>query len=267
MSYTTHEKIRVESGFQQRFVKESFLNDPDGSVKTFFVRSDDNVRFVPDFNTGNTIAGVSDVQVWIGLSGVLGVSQMAVSSIDIDAGSVTLTATPDSGSSLTISYASSPITSTDIETKRLQAEAIVNQRITQCYDLPISPTPSVLTDLSTRLASALLLIRGYGTGARDTSGDGYALYAQLMGDNNRSNDGNDTVNVGEIGMICSQGYQLVDDNGNIIPRNDEDSEVSTEYIDGGRVRGRLYDVTEEAFRFKPFQEDVNRDQPGTWGTN
>jgi hypothetical protein len=265
MAYTTHEKIRSFAGFQQVFVKEAFVNSPDGSAKTFYVKSDDVYKFVPNFYTGSTVAGVSDVAVWVGLSGVLGSSRVNITSINSDEGSVTLSGTPDNGCSLTVTYASSPLSGDAIENVRLQAESIINQKLSNCYDLPISPTPSVLESLATRLSSAMLLIRGYGTGARDTNGDGYALYSQLMGTNSIMGDNeSSTIEVGEIGMICQPNYQLVDDTGAVIPRNDENTiDGGSDYVAGGRVVGRLYDVTEEEFRFKEYQVDADRDQKGS----
>lgn len=267
MALTTHESIRKESGFQSQFIRQPFRNSPDGSAVTFFVDSDDNVKLVPEFSTGHTIAGISDVQVWLGLSGVYGASLLGVSAVDIDQGSIRLAVTPATGSSLTVSYSSSAITSSDIEDVRRRAEATVNQRLSLCYDLPIAPTPSSIASMATRLAAALLLIRNFGTGARDTSLDGYKLYEQMMGANQRLlNTGTDSElsDVGEIGLICSPNYQLVDDDGNVIPRNDDDSIVGNNtFIAGGRVAGRLFEITEESFRFKPFQEDVNQEQPGS----
>ena len=32
---------------------------------------------------------------------------------------------------------------------------------------------------------------------------------------------------------------------------------------GGRVAGRLFDITEENFRYKDWQDNVDRDQPGS----
>lgn len=268
MALTTHEKIRVEAGFQSRFVKESFLTEPTGQT-VFFVRSDFNVKFVPEFNTGNTIAGVSDVKVWCGLSGIGGVSRMAVISLDIDSGSVTLSKAPDSGCSLTISYSSSAVESQDVENVRLRAESMINQRLSLCYNLPISPTPSILIDYASRLSAALLLIRGYGSGSQDTSVDGYKLWNQLMGSGEYSDsDTTPVINIGEIGLICSSGYQLVDDNGTIISRNDEESITSDgTYKSGGRVKGRLYDISEEEFRYKDWQSNVDTDQPGSFKTS
>lgn len=262
MAYTTHEKIRLEAGFQQRFVKEDFLNNPNGVLTTFFVKTDDNIKFVPEFGTGSTIAGVSDVKVWIGLSGIFGVSQMIVNSINIDSGSVTLNAIPNNGCSLTITYSSSSVSDNDIEQIRLQSESILSQRLAQCYELPLTATPSMITREATGLAAALLLIRGYGTGSRSTSTDGYALYSQLMGDNEDK-----AGKIGEIGMICQPGYQLINDDGTVVPRTDEQTFIDNTYIMGGRInRGRLFDISEEVVRFKPFQDDVNRNQPGTIGT-
>lgn len=268
MALTTHEKIRVEAGFQQRYVKEEFLTGATSNgATTFHVKSDDNIKFVPEFGTGNTLAGVSDVKVWCGLSGDNGVSRLAVNSINRDSGAVVLGCTPNSGCSLTISYSSSPIGSQDIENIRLQAESIINQRLTLCYDLPISPVPSVLTSLASRLSAALLLTRGYGTGSRDTSADGYALYEQLMGSGEAQQEFGEmrtAVDVGEVGMICRPAYQLVNDDGTRIPRNDEERIGGNfTYKTGGRVRGRLYDITEENFRYKEWQEDADAYQPGS----
>lgn len=263
---TTHEKIRLESGYQHRFSRVSFLNTPDGTGTAFYVGTDDPVRIVPNFSTGNTVAGVSDVAVWLGLSGVNGSSRMSVSSVDYEAGIVTLGVTLTSGASVTIDYASSPLTHFDIESVRLQAENIVNQRLSLCYDLPIAPTPSVLTSLATRLSAALLLIRDYGVGARSTSKDGYMLYDRLMGRNQQQNADVvvGTMEVGEVGMICLPNYQLVDDNGTIIPRNDESKvSASVSYVAGGRVSGRLFNITDENVRFKEPQVDANTLQSGS----
>ena len=266
MALTTHEQIRVESGFQLRFTKNDFLETPNGGSTVFHVTTDDNVKFVPEFSTGNTVAGASDVKVWLGLSGIGGVSRMGVVSVNIDSGSVTLDTAPDTGASLTVSYSSSPMSSVDVEDVRMRAESIISQRLTLCYNLPISPVPSVLTSLATRLSSALLKIRAYGTGSRDTADDGYRLYDILMGENEvpATRNTDQVLDVGEVGMICRANYQLVDDNGNTIPRNDS-NEVAGDftYVDGGRVRGRLYDITEEPFRYKESQVDVNKRQAGS----
>lgn len=276
MALTTHEKIRVEAGFQNRYVKEAFLTNPESGVSgatVFFVRTDDNVKFVPDFGLGGTVAGVSDVKVWIGLSGINGVSRAVVTAIDNDSGAVTIGAKLPSytGCSLTISYSSSPVTSDDIENIRLQAESIINQRLSLCYDLPISPVPSCLTSLASRLSAAFLLTRGYGTGSRDTATDGYALYEQLMGSGEAEREigtNANVINIGEIGMICRPNYQLPNDAGAIIARNDNESfQGNAAYKSGGRVTGRLYDITEENFRYKDYQQDVDIDQPGSIDTS
>src|SRR3990172_10757874 len=201
MALTTHEKIRLEAGFQSRFVRQSFKSNPGSGATTFYVKTNDNVKFVPEFGTGGTIAGISDVQVWLGLSGINGSSRLNISIIDIDQGAVTLTVAPDTGSSLTINYSSSAIPSLDIEQARLRAESMISQRLSLCYDLPVSPIPSVLEGLASRLSSALLLIRGFGTGSADTAADGYRLYELLMGNNQyqQSSNSPDALTVGEVG--------------------------------------------------------------------
>lgn len=267
MALTTHENIRVESGFQSKFVRQPFKNAANGVDTVFFVNSDDNYKFVPDFGTGSTIAGISDIEVRLGLSGVYGTSILGVSAIDIDDGSVRLSVIPVSGASLVITYSSSAISSKEIESIRLQAESIVNQRLSLCYDLPLSPTPSSINSLATRLASALLLIRSFGPNSRSTSSDGYALYEKLMGDNAgviALGTDSEVRNVGEIGLICTPNYQLVDDSGAIVQRNDDEDIIGDiEYSVSGRIDGRIYDITEEPFRKKPWQVDVDAEQPGS----
>jgi hypothetical protein len=145
----------------------------------------------------------------------------------------------------------------------VQAEAIINGKLGECYDLPINPTPSVISNYATRLSSALLLIRGYGTGSRDTSRDGYALYQQLLGLGEISGEGKYNLQVGEIGMICEPHYQLLQDDGSVIPRNDTNKIGDIGYSSGGRIKGRLYDITEEDFRYKEWQVDANKSQPGS----
>lgn len=266
MAYTTHQQIRVEAGFQSRFVQIPTLNQPTGSTTAFLVDTDDMVKFVPEFNTGGTIAGVSDVAVYVGIAG-LGLSRMAVSSIDLDSGRVVLSTAPASGSSLVVSFASSAIPSYEIEQARLRAEATLNQRLAQCYELPVAPTSSYLGKLATELATALLLIRNFGTSSRDTAADGYALYQKLLGNNSfnagQVNGQGSQLDNGEIGLICTPGFVLVDDSGDIIPRNDGGAESNYAFQVGGRVTGRLYDITEEEFRYKENQNDANRNQPGS----
>jgi hypothetical protein len=258
MALTTHEYIRTEAGFQHRFSRDRFTEELKTGATSFHVRSDDSIKIVPNFGTGSTVAGVSDVKVWCGLSGVGGVSRMSVHSVDPESGRVSLATSPDVGCSLTIDYASSPISSDDVEQVRLQAESIVNQRLSLCYDLPINPVPSIIRNYANRVASAILLIRGYGTGSRNTSADGYELWDNLVGV--KVVHGKEQP--GELELICSPNYQLVDDSGGVLRRNDT-GYASGSYQEGGRVRGRLFDITQENFRFKNYQADVNAEQPGS----
>lgn len=265
--YTTHEKIRREAGMQSPFRLLPFLNDPNGSQTNFFVATDDAVKIVPDFNTGATLAGVSDIQVWFGLSGLIGLSRMNVSSINEETGQVTLGTAPSTGGSLIVSFSSSPLGYQEVEDARAQAEASLNQKLALCYNLPITSNAPYLTQLATSAAAVRLLIKNYGTGALDTNGDGYALYNLVFGQNmaliNQGTDA-ESANVGEIGLICGSNFVLVDDSGNIIPRNDDASiEGGGRFEVGGLVRGRLFDISEENFRYKDYQEDVNRPQPGS----
>lgn len=258
MAYTTQEKIRVEAGFQTRFNREKFINSPDGVTSKFYVRSDSYVKFIPEFGTGNTIAGVSDVQVFVGLSGINGLSRMSVSSIDINEGSVVLGSVPALGTSLTITYSSSGIPSLDLENVRLEAEALVNQRLSRAYAVPFGVTISHITNVTTKLAAAYLMMRNYGTGNRDTAADGYALYKTIVGDNQYDKDGNPIGNLGELGTMLLTKYTLVDDNGNIIPRIDTDDIVANNaFVVGGLNGGRLYDISEEPFRKKDYRDGNN----------
>jgi len=92
------------------------------------------------------------------------------------------------------------------------------------------------------------------------------LYEQLMGKQQQdySDSGVGVLEVGEIGMICRPNYQLVDDNGTIVVRNDEDNiESSVTYTEGGNVRGRLHNITDENMRFKDYQIDADSNQAGS----
>lgn len=270
MAFTTNENIRVQSGFQSRFMRQSFENSPDGGATTFFVKTDDNIKFVPEFGTGNTTAGVSDVQVYVGLSAQFGASRMNVSSINSETGAVTLDAAPDSGASVTVNYSSSSIEDREVNEKSRMADGAINARLALCYGLPLSPVPTTISDLAGKAAAALLLIKHYGVASRSTSADGYMLYSQVFGDNTgviargTKSAETATANVGEIGLICSPNYQIVDDSGNILSRNDADSiDGDSEFKPGGRVTGRIHDITEETFRKKKWQKDADRPQPGS----
>lgn len=264
MALTTHEKIRIESGFQSRYTKEASLNSPDGIASVFFVQSNDAVKFVPALNTGNTIAGISDIQVWLGLSGIFGVSLLGISAINIDSGSIQLSIVPVLGSSLTINYSSSAISSQDVEDIRLEAEALINQRLSLCYNMPVASIGR-LNLMAARLGAAFLLTRGYGAGTRsDMAVDGYKLYALLLGDGQMNQGDPKIKGAGEIGMICTPNWQMVDDSGNIVQRNDAGNGNATDsFIAGGRVNGTIYDITEEGFRKKDSQQWANQDQAGS----
>lgn len=269
MDLTTHEKIRKEVGFQSHFVREAFKNSPDGSDSVFFVQTDDNHKIVPEFLTGATTAGISDVKVYVGLSGIDGISQMTVTSIDDVAGSITLDTPPSTGASVVVTYSSSSVSNEDIGIIKREVQTIINQRLSLCYSTPLTTVPSSITRMASRLAGAFLLIRNYGTGSRNASADGYALYEQIMGSNEQMlgrGDDNDISIVGELNMICTGNFNLVDDSGNIIDRTDESAIGAVKFTSGGRTGGRVYDITEEQFRRKDFQSEVDKNQPGSGNT-
>jgi hypothetical protein len=266
--YVTDQRVRIEAGMQQRYSRQPFRSDPDGSETDFYVESDDRHKIVPEFSTGNTMAGVSDVKVYCGLSGVAGASRMGIDEVDSETGRVTLGTAPDSGCSLIVTYSSSALSHEDIDEVRTEAEGIINNRLSKCYDLPLGSECPAVDSMSARLSTALIWIRGYGTGGRERQRDGEMLYSQLMGSGARIQGkgkfGTQRVEVGEIGYICTPGFSLVDDGGNVIDRNDDDAvSNAVGYKAGGRVTGRLYDITEEEFRYKEPQADADTDQPGS----
>lgn len=267
MSYTTNQKIRVEAGFQNRFNRVPFQSNPNGIATEFFLTNDDYVKIVPEFGVSSATTGVSHVAVYVGLSGVAGVSRMNVSNIDADIGSITLDTAPDNGSSLTVTYASSAIPENEVTEVLNRAESTINKRLSLCYDLPISEDVPELTRLSTQLAAALLLIRSYGTANPSTAQDGYAMYDRLIGENYgviNTGDNAEVEDVGEIGLICRAGYELVNKSGEELTKNATGALNNSKYTAGGRVDGRIYDITEEPFRFKDYQTSTdNREQPGS----
>lgn len=270
MALTTHEDIRVEAGFQSRWLRKGFLNSPGVSTNTFYVDNREYVKFVPEFGSGGTIAGVSDVKVYLGLSGVLGTSILGISAINAEQGSVTLAVIPPVGSSVVISYASSGIPSIDVEQVRVESEATVYQRASLCYNFPLGAVAPTLGYMARRLAAATLMIRNYGQGSKGSAQDGYALYLRMIGKNQTTSAAGaassraSVLEVGEIGMICTPNFILTDENGQQIPRTDSDEVLSSgTFAAGGRIGGRMYDITEEGFRKKDYQIDVDTDQPGS----
>jgi len=268
MMYTTPEKVRVRAGFQNPYNRVPILGTPDGAETTFYIDNEDPIKFVPAQGLSAMVAGISSIKVYVGLSGVLGSSQMVVTAIDDELGSFTLGTAPVVGASVTITYSSSSISNEDVDDILSQAQNLINNKLGQCYDIPLSPVPSVIERLTTDLAAFYLLEREYGAAAPDSNSDAQALYDRLFGDNSvvvRPGTTTDTevINNGELGMICTPKYVLYQNDGTLIGRKDDDISGNNTFITGGRVNGRLFDITEEPFRKKDWQIDVNQNQPGS----
>jgi hypothetical protein len=193
------------------------------------------------------------------MSGADGLSVMTVTAISQLDGAITVNTAPTTGASIVATYTSSAIPDSDVMTVINEASNVIQNKLGQCYSLPLTTVPSSIQRLTTELASAMLLIRNYGVQDTESAQDGYALYDRLMGNTSDIKDDNG----GEINKICSTGWQMYDDDGTLIPRSDIDLGVNTSFVSGGRVNGRVFDITEERFRKKPFQADVNQEQGGS----
>lgn len=242
MSYTNIKNIRVEAGFYNQHVNEVFNTPIDGTTNRLYVDYGLNgslEKFIP---TGSTnVLQASDFSVFYGLSGV-GATIVSVTAWDSQLGYVDLDTVPVSGASLSITYASSAVSGADVEQVRIEAESAVNNVLSACYAVPLSAQVSEITNLATKLATGYLLVRNYGTESTDTSADGYKLIDYVLGSG--ENAGN-----GRLYDFCKENSQLVDDNGNVIPKNESD-QVTGSNIYNGLTGGQLFSIEEENFRFK-----------------
>lgn len=242
MSYITHERIRVAAGFQNRNAQVPFRNQADGNVTHFYVDTDDYEKIVPDFGTGNTLAGVSDVKVFVGLSGSNGLSQLGVSSIDIQTGLIEVSQTVENGASLVVTFSSSAIPSHEIDDIQQQVDGMIDMRLGECYSLPIENIPNSLKFIAEELAKSILLTRPYGINSRYTGEE----VSQMV---ERVNEYFDRV--------CSEDHQLVDSNGNLINKLDKSASGNVKYVEGGKITGRVFDIEEEQFKKRQYQRDLN----------
>ena len=163
MNYTNHERIRVASGFQSRYSKVTLLGEIDSSNTIFYVDNDEYEKIVPDFATGNSYAGVSDVKVFLGVSGGFGMSRLGVSSVDWETGMIELDTAPDTGVSVVVTYASSSVPSQDITNVGNKAEGIINTKLAECYGIPLTKEVPAVTALTEELCEAILLSQSFGS--------------------------------------------------------------------------------------------------------
>lgn len=248
MAYSNHRDIRKEAGFYHLRVGEELLTTPDGSTTEFYIDPEyngDKVKIVPVGTSA--YATTSDVTINYGLSG-LGLTTIGVTAIDYTQGIVYLTTAPATGSSVTITYASSPIEATEIERHRLSATSTVNNVLSKCFAVPLTTTVSEVEMLTAKLAGAYLLIENYGTNALDSSRDGYRLLDYVLGAEDRQG-------TGRLFGLCEG--NLVDDNGVAIARTDTATVTGSNTVYDPYSSGALFTIKDEPFRFTEKDGDTS----------
>lgn len=241
MAYTNHKDIRLQAGFWNLRTYEEFRTDPDGSTTKFYIDNQYNgdVEKIVTIGSTDTLSA-DDVTVFYGASGANGVSVLGVSSLDADLGYIELSVAPDSGSSVTVTYASSPVQNEIVESVRLEAESTVNNVLSECYTVPLSTTVSEVNNLAAKLAAGYLLIRNYGSAAIDTAADGYKLVDYVLGiDHNAGN--------GRLYWFCKTEGRLVDDSGSEVAKKTSDEDYISASKTGGIDQGDLFTIDQENF--------------------
>lgn len=194
MAYSTIQKVREKAGLQDRYSDYQLTATGDSTI--WLAEVQDTEKFVPAFATGNTSAGVSDIQVLYNDSAV------GLSAIDVETGDLTLNTGIASGSSVTADFSSSPVADDRVIDAMEEAFSTINSYISKQYTLPISGTVGMLTMLETKLAAGFLLESSYGVSAKDLAEDGFRLQQEAMSTLMKLADG-------EIDLVANDGTKVV----------------------------------------------------------
>jgi len=224
--FTTVQDIRERAGFLN-FAIDKTLNPVTGSSNVWFVPAKDLERFVPRSYDGATIVGTSDVVVKHDGASV------GYSTVDSSTGRIVLSAGYAVGSSLTATYASSPIQTQKVLDYGAQAHGTVLSYVGKRYDLPLGVSVPLLSELEARLAAARLLQDSYGVSGQNSAEDGYRMEEQIMM---------------RLQGLASGELVLIDSDGNEVP-NDTDINTGSgnAMSSGSRVEGYLFMPEEEEF--------------------
>lgn len=225
--YTTIQNVREFAGIQNYRIDTELFET--GSSAVWIVNSGDLAPFVPTQANGATITSSGDVTVkYNGLS-------IGFSSIDASTGEVNFGATGyASGSSITATYASSPITNGNVFSRIEEAHSVINSYLSKRYELPFGACVPMLTVMETNYASARILISSYGVSGQDSAEDGYRLMQEVLD---------------QLNAIANGDLNLVDVDGNVI--DDSNTAGGGGNASGGqgvRVKGYLFPVSDEEFK-------------------
>lgn len=227
MLYSTLQAIRERAGIQN-YVIDGKLNAT-GDSSIFLTKNLDLDRFVPRQSNGATIASLSDINVKInGLS-------VGVSAIDISGGFVTLVNGTTSGASIVATYASSPLTSSQVYRFATEANSVIQSYVSKKYELGNISGACIplLADLETKLASANILQSSYGVSGDDSGEDGYRMFTDVM-------DTLTKVGNGELNLIDIDGVVIPPNTSGVVGNGNASGT-------GARVKGYLFTTDQERF--------------------
>lgn len=226
MAYSTIQKIREKAGIQNRY-KEYPANAVSGSSNIWEVDADDYYKIVPNNEDGATVISTNDVL--LELNG----ASIGASAVDQVTGEITLTSGSSTGACLLVTFASSPVSDEAVYDRMNEAFSTVNAFVAKEYDLPLSVSVPLLTELEAKLAAGYILQASYGTSAEDLAEDGYRMQQEA---------------IDMLERIAESKIDLVDGNGNPIAKTDDTSgsldEVTTS---NSRTKGYLFSPDNEEF--------------------
>lgn len=168
VDYVTLQAIREDSGMQHQKNGEVPTGAVNGSNTIFYLSKTP----LADRDYDDVVTP-SDVIVRV--DGV----PVNITSLQASTGKLVLASPPGNGTQVTVEYAYSPLTDATVEAYRVKAQAWLNRRVKNIFDLTtikdVEDVPDAFINIVTLFASGLILIKDFGSSA-DTDGtskDGY----------------------------------------------------------------------------------------------
>lgn len=164
MAYETQQAVREEAGLQSQVLAEQ----PSGTVNS------SNTAFVTNFKP-LVDRTYSDSVTTADLTAYVNSSSVAITSIVAATGTVTLTAAPTTGTTVTIDYAYSPLQDTYVANVIAEAQDFIDTKMQDLDTVPYTTVPATIRKICRVYAAGLILTRDYGFQAdtEGTSKDGY----------------------------------------------------------------------------------------------
>lgn len=163
-AYETKQAILEEAGLSHRTLGEKATGATDGSNKDFYVKH----KPLSDANYDDNV-DAQDVVAYVNGSAV------AVSSIDVTSGKISLTSAPAASTAVTIDYTYCPVSDNYIENVREEAQDFVDDFMSDVDTTPYDSPSATIRKVTRWYGAALMLIRDYGFNQDTelTSKDGY----------------------------------------------------------------------------------------------